>query len=518
MKRSRLQRILTRLLMVVTGVFLVSLAAMLILSSYRKPGTPVNVAIEASPPMPTSTSTAPPRITPTVTVRPSPKTVAVRPPQQPLKPGIWAQWQADLSVPDLSQYDPGATFTKTWRLVNIGEMSWPTDTVLTSLRGDRLSAPVVVTVGTVDPRDHIDISVGMQTPDQDGIFVAQWALTTGDSIIPGSQVWLAVTVGEGEIAETDTVLRGPFELGGHVFQELEHAEEMAYAGMSWMKVQVRYPEPAPADMIARAHDLGFKVLVGAAGDARRVTESGFYNRFAEWSVGIAAAGADAVEVWNEPNLPREWQEGYISPVAYTRLLCTVNRAVKNANPRTLVISAAPAPTGYFRGCHTNGCDDMPWLQGLYDAGAAGCLDYVGAHHNAGATAPSATTGHLADPGGSHHSWYFLPQTYLYYEAFQRTRRIFYTELGYLSTEGFSWTPEAFSWAAGTRVAQQAQWLAEAVRLSREIGVVRAVIVWNVDATCYGDCGGGEDPQAGYAIIRRDGSCPACETLHNAMNP
>jgi hypothetical protein len=67
------------------------------------------------------------------------------------------------------------------------------------------------------------------------------------------------------------------------------------------------------------------------------------------------------------------------------------------------------------------------------------------------------------------------------------------------------------------VAQQAAWLAEAARLSREIGVVRAMIVWNVDATCYGDCGGGEDPQAGYAIIRRGGSCPACETLHDAMS-
>ncbi len=34
-----------------------------------------------------------------------------------------------------------------------------------------------------------------------------------------------------------------------------------------------------------------------------------------------------------------------------------------------------------------------------------------------------------------------------------------------------------------------------------------MIVWNVDFTGYGS-----DPQAGYAMIRPDGSCPACEAL------
>ena len=35
-----------------------------------------------------------------------------------------------------------------------------------------------------------------------------------------------------------------------------------------------------------------------------------------------------------------------------------------------VISAAPAPTGWFGGCGPNGCDDAPWMVGLRNAGAA----------------------------------------------------------------------------------------------------------------------------------------------------
>ncbi|MCS7251866.1 MAG: hypothetical protein NZ572_05485, partial [Thermoflexus sp.] len=61
------------------------------------------------------------------------------------------------------------------------------------------------------------------------------------------------------------------------------------------------------------------------------------------------------------------------------------------------------------------------------------------------------------------------------------------------------------------VQQQAEWLARAVQLSAQSGKVRLLIVWNVDFKNYG-----ADPMAGYAIIRPDGSCPACETLHRVM--
>ncbi len=36
----------------------------------------------------------------------------------------WAQFVTDVTVPDGSIYPPGATFTKTWRLKNIGTCTW----------------------------------------------------------------------------------------------------------------------------------------------------------------------------------------------------------------------------------------------------------------------------------------------------------------------------------------------------------------------------------------------------------
>jgi hypothetical protein len=285
---------------------------------------------------------------------------------------------------------------------------------------------------------------------------------------------------------------------------------MHYSGMNWTKVQVHYGEDA-GWLINTSHANGFKIQLSAIGGADMVTQAGFEDKYAAWVAGLAAAGADAIEVWNEPNIDREWKIGHISPAAYTNLLCKSYSAIKAANPGTAVISAAPAPTGYFGGCSANGCDDQPWLEGLYNAGAANCMDYIGAHHNSGATSPSARSGHPANPASTHHSWFFLPQTELYYNIFRGTRQLFYTEMGYASQEGVPTFSDQFAWGRGTTNAQQAAWLAEAVQLSVNTGMVRCIIVWNIDFVRYG-----YDPQDGYAIIRPGGGCPACDSLHNVL--
>jgi hypothetical protein len=285
---------------------------------------------------------------------------------------------------------------------------------------------------------------------------------------------------------------------------------MKYAGMTWAKVQVHFGQDA-SGLVQTAHNSGFKIQLSALGSPGMVVQPNFHADYTAWVANLARAGADAIEVWNEPNIDREWQIGQISPAAYTQLLCASYSAIKAANPNAAVISAAPAPTGWFGGCSGNGCDDLPFLQGMYNAGAANCMDYIGAHHNSGATSPSARSGHPADNGGRHHSWYFLPQTELYYGIFGGSRKLFYTEMGYASQEGLAQFSDQFAWARGTNNAQQAAWLAEAVNLSRSTGMVRCIIVWNIDFARYG-----YDPQDGYAIIRPGGSCPACDTLHAAL--
>jgi LysM repeat protein len=304
-----------------------------------------------------------------------------------------------------------------------------------------------------------------------------------------------------------------FELGGQT-QSLSHVDQMNHAGMSWVKFQHKWTagdDPSVvAGLVQQGRSNGFKVLLSVTGAAAYPSPNSIdFTAFVQFLGGVAGLGAnapDAIEVWNEMNIDFEWPAGQISPSSYVNnMLAPAYNAIKAANSNIMVISGAPAPTGFDNG--HNAWADNRYVAGMAAAGAANYMDCIGVHHNAGATAPSATGGH---PGGAHYSWYFNPTLNLYYNAFGGARKVCFTELGYLSGEGFVGLPGNFGWASGTSVGEHAQWLAEATSLSANNNRVRLLIIYNVDFTSYDPAG---DPQAGYAIIRPDGSCPACDTLH-----
>ncbi len=313
---------------------------------------------------------------------------------------------------------------------------------------------------------------------------------------------------------------GNFELGGQANHVVNHPDYMNQAGMTWVKFQLAWEEnmdPRTAwDLIDRGREAGFKVLLSVPGQVKYPTDINI-EAYLEFLRGVAYYGADAIEIWNEENLDFEWPNNQVNGGIYTReMLAPAYNAIKEVNPNTMVISGAPAPTGAFYadgGCSLQGygCDDWLFIQQMAEAGAANYIDCVGVHYNVGATSPSAVTGHPGDPGYQHYSWYYGSMLELYYGTFGRP--LCFTELGYLSGDGLGAVPDRFSWAAKTEVVEQAAWLAEAAQLSKASGRVRLMIVWNVDFVYWGD-----DPMAGYAIVRPDGSCPACMALGNVMNP
>ena len=302
---------------------------------------------------------------------------------------------------------------------------------------------------------------------------------------------------------------GSFELGGQT-QSFANRQLMKDVGMNWVKFQHKWsPGDSPdavAGRIADAHNSGFKVLLSIPGATTYPGPGGIdFKSYVDFLGGVAALGPDAIEVWNEMNIDFEWPAGEIDPKSYVNnMLAPAYNAINAANPNVMVIAGALAPTGFDNG--TNAWADNRYLAGMAAAGASRYMDCIGVHHNAGATAPSATSGH---PGGSHYSWYFQPTMDLYYNSFGGATKVCFTELGYLSKDGFSGLSPNFGWAAETSVDEQAQWLASAVRLAQSSGKARLAIIFNVDFTGYDPNG---DPQAGYAMVRPGGGCPACDAL------
>lgn len=314
-------------------------------------------------------------------------------------------------------------------------------------------------------------------------------------------------------AAASTANVGGFVLGGHVAGlDGATAALMKNAGMTWVKKQVTHGISDGRDVIAQAHGQGLKVVLGALGNKQRLTDNfdAYIGEFAQYVGFLASNGADAIEVWNEPNIEREWPRGQISGASYVRLLSAAYQAIKAANPATIVISGAPSPTGFFAtGCAAEGCNDDVFVQQMAAAGAANYLDCVGVHYNAGITPPNATSGAPVGSAG-HYSWY-LPRMMQVYRGAFPGKPLCFTELGYLTGEGIGQLPGGFSWASGNTLQNQAAWLAGAVNVTRGSGYVSMLIVWNVNFTASG-----ADPQGGYAIVRPGGGCPACSSLRAAM--
>ncbi|GAB4568777.1 MAG: hypothetical protein Kow0077_00220 [Anaerolineae bacterium] len=311
-------------------------------------------------------------------------------------------------------------------------------------------------------------------------------------------------------------ISGGFEIGGHVADFNSAVPYMQAAGMRWVKVQVRYNyggDPGgSAGIINAAHANGFKILIGSVGypnELASIPEGDYFADFARFNAGLAALGADAIEVWNEMNIDREWPTGRIDPNMYVRMLQASYNAIKGANGSTMVISGALAPTGAegFFGSDRVWNDDR-YYAGMAAAGAANFMDCIGAHYNEGVVPPDQVGG---DPRGGFPSYFLTTMTDRAWGPFGGTRPVCYTELGYVSPEGYGPLPAGFEWGANTSVAEQAAWLAGAAVINSNSGKVRLMIVWNVNFTNYEG-----DPMAGYAIVRPGGGCPACDALRSVV--
>ena len=322
-------------------------------------------------------------------------------------------------------------------------------------------------------------------------------------------------VGGGGAPPPPAPVSGLFELGGQ--SAGLPVGPMQISGMTWIKRQHKWsPGNSGSDvqgLISEGHAAGFKVLLSIPG---QLNPTGI--DFAAYTVFLGQVAAladppDAIEVWNEMNITREWPAGQINPTTYVNsMLKPAYTAIKAANPNVIVITGAPAPTGFFGGsCGGSGCDDAPYIAGMMAAGAGSFSDCVGVHYNEGVVPPSWTSG---DPRGSssHYTRYYQGMVDAYVGA--GAGSLCFTELGYLSGEEWGFVPGGFLWKPpfNLTVAEQAQFLAEAVSLAANSGRVRLLIIFNVDFTTWGD-----DPQAGYAMVRPNGGCPACETVGNVMS-
>jgi hypothetical protein len=368
-----------------------------------------------------------------------------------------------------------------------------------------------------------------------------------------------VPIGTGEALHADLMgiqIHG-FLTDNEFSAMLDRAAEL---GVGWVKFQLAWElyEPAQGQFndfyrakvlnVQRASIRGFKTLISVAKAPNwarppevRDVESGPPSNPQHLADFIAAfvrdtkpEFIDAIEIWNEPNLIREWRGSTISGADYMRYFRPAYEAIlreQRAQPSTLkpnhrimVITAGPAPTITLPDGSTMG--DREWLQELYNNGLAtlstdGDIG-VGAHSFGWANPPEARCCQ-ATSGVSgwyeHPSFYFRETLDAYRQIMVRNghgaARLWVTEFGWATYDGLrrsDGTPASadasVGWQTLINQEQQAAYIVRAFRLAQSAPYnefVAPMMLWNLNFTLIPGMVDNSREEAGFALLDSQGN-------------
>lgn len=147
-------------------------------------------------------------------------------------------------------------------------------------------------------------------------------------------------------------------------------------------------------IVDQVEKYGLKLIVRISQDPDRPFWAGNppdnAGHFADFLAAVASrykGRIHAYQVWNEPNLAREWGQKRPDPAGYARMLKSAYSAIKTIDPDATVITAGMAPTG----TDTNeAMPDIKFYEQMYqamDGDSDGYFDMLGAHAAGFAAAP-----------------------------------------------------------------------------------------------------------------------------------
>lgn len=312
-------------------------------------------------------------------------------------------------------------------------------------------------------------------------------------------------------------------------------------GVGWVKVQVSWKlyEPNPGQyseerfaeldsLVAEAQANGIAVMLGVSKApewSRPTTEmdgppgdNDLYRQFMQYLAQHYAGQVAAYELWNEPNLQREWNGKPLDAAALVDIIRLGAEGVRAGDPAALVLSGAPAVTGINDGVMA--IDDRVYFREMLAAGVADVVDGLGVHPYGWANPPDTTFADpdTAVPSHNNHPSFFFQDTLQDYGALLveydvSDKQLWVTEFGWGSFETFvSAPPAGAEFMNNVTEWQQAVYLQQAYALAQEWSWVGPMILWNLNfAPWLGD----DFSESGYSLLRPDGSLrPAYFALAN----
>jgi len=132
----------------------------------------------------------PPTVPPTQTLSIATSTLAISTSTQSVPTSTplcdLAQFIKDVNIPDGTEFEPNETFTKTWRLKNIGVCNWSGYSLVFD-SGEAMSGPATTPIGSVSTNQEVDLSIDLTAPGSDGDYRGYWRIKNNSgALIPVS--------------------------------------------------------------------------------------------------------------------------------------------------------------------------------------------------------------------------------------------------------------------------------------------------------------------------------------------
>ncbi len=161
----------------------------------------VGGTVATNTPVPTVTGT-PPTATPTVSVTSIPSACDR------------AQFISDVTVPDGTTFQPSTTFSKTWRLKNVGTCTWSNYSLIFD-SGEKMGGPDSATIPTsVAPGQTVDITISLTAPVNAATYRGYWKLKNSSGVPFGigsagtKSFWVEIKVAGTAVTPVITVTPG----------------------------------------------------------------------------------------------------------------------------------------------------------------------------------------------------------------------------------------------------------------------------------------------------------------------
>lgn len=277
-------------------------------------------------------------------------------------------------------------------------------------------------------------------------------------------------------------------------------------GVGWIKLQADWGALEPqagqtgpnfgtfTTAIRDAKSRGYRILVsvakaptwartGAAGMDGPPDDPADLAAFLTLLLNAAGNDIDAIEIWNEPNVRREWDTRSLSfdGEGYMALFDAAYAAIRAYPKRITIVTAGLAPTA------TTGdsVNDRTYLRQMY---AAGLRDYddvsIGVHPYSWSNAPDERCCDEAGQGWDDRAQFFMLDTLSSYRAIMRAnrhagRKLWATEFGWTNWEDLpASAPEA--WMTRISADQQAEYILNAFRIAQGLDFMGPMFLWNLN--------------------------------------